>query len=199
MSFPRGSFSRMAVAALLAPLGPALCLLPVIDALHRNTSSMWAGQGIREFLLGWLAVSLLISVLGLLLRSWKRTALRHHILATLAIGALPILLTLTGWLASVNRNVDPDTVTLAHPCFELFRSETFGLQAAVSQALLLSIAGMSFKWLAYGLDRDSRASPAWQAAGVFYVLALLVDIGGQIGNINGAIPTWSSWMGNYCD
>jgi hypothetical protein len=179
MSFPRGSFSRMAVAALLAPLGPAVCLLPVIDTLHRDTNGMWAGQGIREFLLRWLAVSLLISVTGLLLSHWKRTALRHHILATLTIGALPAL--------------------LASTCSQLFRTATPGIQAAVSQALLLSIAGMSFKWLAYGLDRGRPATPAWQAAGVFYVLALVVDIGGQIGHINGAFPTWSSWMGNYCD
>ena len=199
MSLPPGSFPRMAVSALLAPLAPALCLIPVIDSLHRDRRGMWAGQGIHEFLLGWLAVALLISVVGVLLRSWKRTALRHHILAMLAVGALPILLTLTGWLASVNWSGDPDVLAMAHPCIELFRPETFGLPAAVSQALLLSIAGMNFKWLVYGLDRNHPASPGWQVAGVLYVFVLMVDIGGQIGHINGAFPTWSSWMGSYCD
>jgi hypothetical protein len=166
MSFPRGSFARMSVAALLAPLGPALCVLPVLEAWRRDTQRDWVFRDTGEFLLAWLALSLFISVVGLLLRAWNKTALRHHLLTTLIIGAVPLLLTVVHWLLSMNWSGHPEVVAMPYPCHELLRSGTFDLPGKVTLALLVSTAGVAFKWLAYGFDADHKPGAGWQTTGV---------------------------------
>lgn len=167
MSFPRGSFPRVALAALLSPLGSALYVLPALQAFRRSGVDDFDLMNVRGLLVAWLGMALLMSMLGFLFRYWNLTRLRHHLLLMLGVGLISMLLSMPHEIGAL-----PVVIPVV-----------------ITTALLASVTGVTFKWLAYGFDPDRPATTGWKIAGSAYVLALIINLICLMGFASGTLST----------
>jgi hypothetical protein len=208
MNLARGSLPRLFAAALLAPVVPLILGLAWAAVWSTLTSQQIFGQmpPWDGLILFWLAIAAATAAFSLVLRALKKTRLRHHLLFALAIGAIPVVITLAVWIARMISAADGPKLTedgfavIDNPygfCYELlFRRGTLNLQ--VTLAMWASVMAAVTKWMIYGFDRDSPTTTRWKIAGVAYVLALVVDFLGTFGQMSGAYPGWSDLLSKLC-
>lgn len=206
MNLARGSLPRLLATALLAPVVPLVLGLAWAAVWSTLTSQQIFGQMPRwdGLILFWLAIAAAAAVFSVALRAVKKTRLRHHLLFSLAVAAIPVVITIAMLIdqmisAAGGPNLTEDGLVVVenpYACQEFFRRGTLNLQ--VTLALWASIMAAVIKWMIYGFDRDKPATTGWKIAGAAYVLALAVDFLGTFGQMSGAYPGWTDLLSKLC-
>jgi hypothetical protein len=180
MNLAVGSWRRFALAALLAPAAP-LVLLGAVMFFSRS------GFPPRLFVL-WLVLIPAIAVIGLSLRAWGKTRLRHHLIAALGTGiafTLGVLLLelVRGWSRTLEAapsarlgSIDAAPPVEVHNPYACQMSRAFDDGFVVLWMLLLFGASLvTYKWLYLGND-TRPVTRGWRIAGGVYLVALLVGL-----------------------
>lgn len=156
------------------------------------------GSGLPIFLMWCLGGSLLIGAIALGLRTWRKIRLRHHLLAGLCLGAVPVVMTLFTFISILTDPTEGDVIIqVPYPCVELVRHETLDLPGGVFWMLSLSLALVMFKWLVYGFTREATTL-AWKLAGAMYALAWILFLIEPFHYVNRKIPSWTNLVSENC-
>jgi hypothetical protein len=156
------------------------------------------GQGpLTSILVWWLSISIPIAVFGWLLWRMRKVRLRHHLLAGLLLGSIPAVVALSEFVSVLDHRFGEDDIYIVpYPCTELVRN-TINLPGGVAMMLTLSLAGVLFKWSAYGITREPT-SAAWKVAGGIYLVAWLLFLAEPFHAVNPNIPSWTQSLASLC-
>jgi hypothetical protein len=132
-----------------------------------------------------------------LLWKYRKVRLRHHLLAGLALGSIPVLITLAEFLDAIRAAPDAP-FNVPYPCAELVRHETFNLQGGVGTMLEYSLMMVLLKWITHGFTHETT-SWGWKLAGGAYILAWAIFIAEPFNYVNRSIPSWTYWIAATCE
>lgn len=210
MNFARGSYPRIAAAALLSPALLAILLLAAdLALLLVYRTQPWSNpRSVVLVLLWWSGAAVVLVAIGIILRKLGTTRLRHHLLAGLTIGAIPLIGTLTQFFSAVSHRADATAqgpvagadvfIMVPYPCAELVRQETFDLPGAVHMMLSASLLASIYKWLAHGMTGEAT-TPTWKVASGVYIVVWVLYLIEPLHYIYRSIPSWTGWVWKTCD
>lgn len=185
MNTAAGSWPRFWLGVLLAPLAliiPAsafeLVMLSEIAEITfgKYTFKEVALYIIRPLVLFWAFLSIMLMLMALVLRRFRKIRARHHVLAAM-VTIVIVVCAVSAIDAIANEIVGdaalPDAVIVENPyCTRWVLWDTLRITAIL---LLFTLPALVFKWCAYGRDtRPVAPEPVWRALGVIYAAGLVL-------------------------